>query len=102
MYATITRQNRTESNLVRNTDKKIAQTSGAKVKIQFNNTMKARKSEMKIGNFAIFNIKKRVINAYINGNSESAYAIYRLLTGADVKESWRVVKPWIRKWEGKA
>jgi hypothetical protein len=56
---------------------------------------------MKIGNLVILNIKKRVLNAYINGNSEAAYAVYRILTGASIKESWRVVKPWIKKWEGK-
>ena len=67
---------------------------------------------MKIGNlvilnnkndrYAIIDIKKRIREVYIKGNSESAYAMYRAITGADVKESWRIVKPWIREWEGKA
>ena len=38
---------------------------------------------------------------YIKGNNEAAYAAYRTITGADVKESWRVVKPWLREWGGK-
>lgn len=65
---------------------------------------------MKIGNlvilnnkgnkYAIIDIQKRIRDVYIKGNNEAAYAAYRTITGADVKESWRVVKPWIREWEG--
>ena len=53
----------------------------------------------KNGKYAIIDIKKRIREVYIKGDSEVAYAMYRAITGADVKESWRVVKPWIR--EGK-
>ena len=53
------------------------------------------------GKYAIIDIKKRIREIYIKGNSESAYAAYRIITGATVFESWRVVKPWIKEWEGK-
>lgn len=66
---------------------------------------------MKIGNlvilnnkgnkYAIIDIQKRIRDVYIKGNNEAAYAAYRTITGADVKESWRVVKPWLREWGGK-
>ena len=66
---------------------------------------------MKIGNlvilnnkndrYAIIDIKKRIREVYIKGNNEAAYAAYRIITGASVQESWHVVKPWIKKWEGK-
>jgi hypothetical protein len=51
--------------------------------------------------YRLINVKKRVHEAYIAGGNEAAYAAYRAITGATVKESWRVVKPWIKKWEGK-
>lgn len=51
--------------------------------------------------YAIIDIQKRIRDVYIKGNNEAAYAAYRAVTGADIKESWRVVKPWIREWEGK-
>jgi len=66
---------------------------------------------MKIGNlvilnnkkdrYAIIDIKKRIREVYIKGNSEAAYAAYRIITGATVFESWHVVKPWIEEWEEK-
>jgi hypothetical protein len=58
---------------------------------------------MRIFNLAILNIKNHVYKAYQNNNksNEAAYAAYRTITGADIKESWHVVKPWIKKWEGK-
>ena len=54
------------------------------------------------GKYAIIDIQKRIRDVYIKGNSEAAYAAYRIITGASVQESWGVVKPWIREWEGKA
>jgi len=51
--------------------------------------------------YAIIDIQKRIREVYIKGNTESAYAMYRAITGAEVKESWRTVKPWIKEWEGK-
>jgi|LFRM01.1.fsa_nt_gb hypothetical protein len=58
---------------------------------------------MRIFNLAILNIKNHVYKAYQNNNksNEAAYAAYRIITGASVQESWHVVKPWIKKWEGK-
>ena len=66
---------------------------------------------MKLGNLVILNnrgnryviidIEKHVREAYIKGDTEAAYAAYRAITGADVKESWRIVKPLIKEWEGK-
>ena len=53
------------------------------------------------GKFIIVDIKKRIREVYIKGNSEAAYAAYRAITGATIFESWRVVKPWIKIWEGK-
>lgn len=47
--------------------------------------------------YAIIDIQKRIREIYIKGNSESAYAAYRIITGASIQESWRVVKPWIKK-----
>ena len=32
---------------------------------------------------------------------EAAYKEFRTLTGKDVKESHRVVKPWLKLWEGR-
>lgn len=58
--------------------------------------------------YAIVDIVERVREAYgiddseyNRRNTEGAYAIYRILTGASIQESWRVVKPWIKIWEGK-
>ena len=48
--------------------------------------------------YAIVDVKQRVYEAYVNGGNEAAYATYRAIKGADVQESWRVVKPWIRGW----
>ena len=66
---------------------------------------------MKIGNivilnnksnrYAIIDIEKHVRAAYIKGDNEAAYAACRAVTGASVQESWRIVKPWIKEWEGK-
>ena len=82
---------------------------GAKVKnhIYYHDS---EEKQMKIGNlvilnnkgnkYAIIDIQKRIRDVYIKGNNEAANAAYRTITGADVKESWRVVKPWIREWEG--
>lgn len=53
------------------------------------------------GKYAIVDIEKRIRDIYIKGDNEAAYAAYRAITGADVQESWRTVKPWIKKWEGK-
>lgn len=55
----------------------------------------------KQGRCIIVDIKKRIRDIYIKGGNEAAYAAYRTITGCDVQESWRVVKPWIREWEGK-
>ena len=49
----------------------------------------------------VINVKKRVRDAYKAGGNEAAYATYRAITGATVKESWRVVKKWIKDWEEK-
>lgn len=49
----------------------------------------------------VINVKKRVREAYASGGNEAAYATYRAITGATVKESWRVVKKWIKDWEDK-
>jgi len=51
--------------------------------------------------YAIIDIQNRIREVYIKGNSEAAYAAYRIITGATIFESWRVVKPWLRLWEGK-
>ena len=53
------------------------------------------------GRYAIIDIQNRIREVYIKGNSEAAYAAYRIITGATVFESWHVVKPLIKKWEGK-
>ena len=55
---------------------------------------------MRILNLVIINLKKHVYKAYKNGN-EAAYAAYRAVTGANIADSWKIVKPWIKKWEGK-
>lgn len=49
----------------------------------------------------LINVKRRVYEAYISGGNEAAYATYRAITRATVKESWRVVKKWIKDWRGK-
>ena len=49
----------------------------------------------------LINVKRRVYEAYISRGSEAAYETYRAITGATVKESWRIVKLWIKEWEGK-
>jgi hypothetical protein len=49
----------------------------------------------------LINVKRRVYEAYISGGNEAAYATYRAIKGADVQESWRTVKPWIKEWRGK-
>jgi hypothetical protein len=46
----------------------------------------------------VINVKKRVHEAYKSGGNEAAYATYRAIMGVDARESWRVVKPWVRKW----
>ena len=51
--------------------------------------------------WTIINVKKRVYEAYTGGGNEVAYATYRAITGVGVRESWKVVKPWIREWRGK-
>lgn len=48
--------------------------------------------------YAIVDIRKRIMEVYIKGDNEAAYATYRAITGATVQESWKVVKPWIRGW----
>ena len=54
------------------------------------------------GKYAVVDIKYRVADAYLNnGGNEAAYEVYRHIMGVGVQESWRVVKPWIRGWEGK-
>jgi hypothetical protein len=53
------------------------------------------------GKYAIVDIEKRIRDVYIKGDNEAAYAAYRAITGASVRESWHTVKPWIKKWEGK-
>jgi hypothetical protein len=53
------------------------------------------------GKYAVIDIKKRIREVYIKGDNEAAYAAYRIITGASIKESWRVVKPWLREWGGK-
>ena len=49
----------------------------------------------------LINVKRRVYEVYIIGGSEAAYATYRAITGATVQESWKIVKKWIKVWEGK-
>ena len=51
--------------------------------------------------YAIVDVQKRVHEAYKAGGNEAAYEVYRHIMGVGVQESWRVVKPWIRGWEGK-
>jgi len=51
--------------------------------------------------YAIVDINKRLREVYIKGNNEAVYLAYRNITGATVQESWQVVKPWVREWEGK-
>lgn len=53
------------------------------------------------GKYIIVDIEKRIREVYIKGDNEAAYAAYRAITRASVQESWKVVKPWIKKWEGK-
>ena len=47
--------------------------------------------------YAVVDIEKRLREVYIKGGNEAAYAAYRAITGATVKESWRVCKKWIRE-----
>ena len=49
----------------------------------------------------IINVKKRVMSIYLADGREAAYLAYRNIMDAGVKESWRVVKKWIKEWEGK-
>ena len=56
---------------------------------------------MKLGNILITNIKDHVRKEYEQGNASNAYTAYRALTGASITDSWKIVKPWIKKWEGK-
>jgi hypothetical protein len=51
--------------------------------------------------YRLINVKRRVYEVYIIGGSEAAYATYRAITGATVQESWKIVKKWIKVWEGK-
>jgi len=53
------------------------------------------------GDFAIVNIGKRVREVWIKGGNEDCYAAYRVLTGAGIQESWKIVKKWIKVWEKK-
>jgi hypothetical protein len=56
------------------------------------------------GKYAIVDIKERVEQVYWTnavGGNEAAYAAYRAITGATVQESHKVVKQWIKEWEGK-
>lgn len=55
---------------------------------------------MKLGNILITNIKDHVRKEYEQGNASNAYTAYRALTGASITDSWKIVKPWIREWEG--
>jgi hypothetical protein len=48
--------------------------------------------------YRLINVKRRVRDAYKAGGNEAAYAAYRAIMGVDARESWRVVKPWIREW----
>lgn len=56
---------------------------------------------MKIFGLYIIHIKRRIEQIYIKGGNEAAYAAYRTITGVTVQESWKVVKKWIKEWEGK-
>ena len=49
----------------------------------------------------VINVKRRVQEAYKAGGNEAAYEVYRHIMGVGVKESWRVVKKWIKDWEDK-
>jgi len=51
--------------------------------------------------YRLINVKRRVHEAYTEGGNEAAYEVYRHIMGVDVKESWRIVKPWIREWRKK-
>lgn len=51
--------------------------------------------------YITIDIEKRIREVYIKGDNEAAYAAYRAITGTSIQESWRVVKPWIKKWEGR-
>lgn len=53
---------------------------------------------MKLFGRAIINVKKRIHDIYVADGSEAAYAAYRAIMDTGVRESWRVVKPWIKKW----
>ncbi len=55
---------------------------------------------MKFLCFELVNVNKRIKEAYNAGGKEAAYAAYRAITGADVRESWRYCKPLIREWKG--
>ncbi len=54
---------------------------------------------VKQGRYIVVDVKKRIRDIYIKGGNEAAYAAYRVITGATVQESWKVVKPWVREWE---
>lgn len=54
------------------------------------------------GNLTVIDIEKRIKEVYIKEGNEAAYATYRAITGADVKGSWEVVKPWIKVWGGQS
>jgi hypothetical protein len=54
----------------------------------------------RIGKYIILDVERRIKEVYDRWGSEAAYSTYRAITGATVKESWRVCKPLIKKWEG--
>jgi hypothetical protein len=41
------------------------------------------------------------MSIYLADGREAAYLAYRNIMDTGVKESWRVVKKWIKEWEGK-
>ena len=52
------------------------------------------------GRYVVIDIKQRIMEVYIKGDNESAYAAYRAITGATVQESHKAVRPWLNEWEG--
>ena len=58
-------------------------------------------SKLVFNRFMVINVKRRVMDVYMQGKSEDAYLAYRNITGAGIPESWHVVKPWIKAWGGK-
>ena len=53
------------------------------------------------GKYAIVDINARLREIYLRGKNEAVYSAYRAIMNVDTEESYKVVRPLIREWEGK-